>query len=203
MIPIQGSIPGWGTKIPHAEQHSQKLKKKKRPGRTLTVTCPVPVCMQWMGKAVGHSQAFSAIFPPKDQRQKFRVTASVISHHSGNQHSSSSAVAQADMTTFQVLESTHHPLSIVLIPGKRPLPLGQRVWRASRDGPAQSLSHPPHHTLNTQDQRFPVPFQDLLRPVLCQCHSPRPQGPVRGSCLQGMWTELGCPYTFVYVYVYV
>ena len=25
-----GSIPGWGTKIPHATQHGQKKKKKKK-----------------------------------------------------------------------------------------------------------------------------------------------------------------------------
>ena len=138
----------------------------------------------------------SDLFPPKDQRRKVRVTVSVISHHSGNQHSSSSAIAQADMTIFQALESAHHPLSIVLIPGKRPSPLrakslkGQQRWACPESEPSRT----PHSEHAGPKIPCPLPGSAQAWSLPVSPPHPGPQGPVRGSCLQGMWTELGCSF---------
>ena len=67
---MQGSIPGWGTKIPHATQHSQKLKKlKKRPGCThwLGHAQFLYTCGEWE-KQWAISQAFSDIFSSQRPR---------------------------------------------------------------------------------------------------------------------------------------
>ena len=78
MIPIQGSIPGWGTKIPHAEQHSQKLKKKKK-ARSY-IDCDMPSsCMHAVnGKSSG---PFSGIFCYfSSQRPKAKIPGHSFCH---------------------------------------------------------------------------------------------------------------------------
>ena len=140
---------------------------------------------------MGHSQAFSAIFPPKDQRQKFRVTASVISHHSGNQHSSSSAVAQADMTTFQVLESTHHPLSIVLIPGKRPPPLGAKSLKGQqRWASPESEPSPTPHSAHA-GPKIPCPLPGSAQACSLPVSLPQTPGTSKGQLFAGHVDRVG------------
>ena len=73
MLPLQwgaGSIPGQGTKIPHAAQHDQKAKKKKgqRRQRGPTGASPTASCLQrhlQQAERDGESrQHGNALFPP-------------------------------------------------------------------------------------------------------------------------------------------
>ena len=158
---MQGSIPGWGTKIPYTAQHSQKVKiKKKKKTQVVHIDWDMLSCCIHVvsGKSSGpFLRRFLIFFLPKTKGENSgsRFLSSLLTVGTSTappllllrliwQHSSHCKVLTIHSALF-------------LYQARGSLPLGQRVWKASRDVPAQSLSHPPDHTLNTQDLSFPVP----------------------------------------------